>query len=129
MPSNPNSFKPSKEWIISKEQRELALAKRYARQEEVLSEHTKTLPELAVGVQVSVQNQTGNKPKRWERTGVVVEALPYQQYRIRMDGSRDLTLRNRRFLRRITPIQNLISPNPTTISQSKPRRSSRIKSQ
>ena len=87
-------------------ERELALAKRYARQEEVLSEHTRTLPELAVGVLVSVQNQTGNKPKRWDRTGVVVEALPYQQYRIRMDGSGDISLRNRRFLRRITAVQN-----------------------
>ena len=112
MPSNPKSFRPSKEWIITKEQRELALAKRYARQEEVLLEHTKSLPELPVGVQVSVQNQTENKPKRWDRTGVVVESLPYQQYRIRMDGSGDISLRNRRFLRRITPAQNLITSIP-----------------
>ena len=41
MPSNPASFRPSKEWLVTKEQRELALAKRYARQEEVWSEHTK----------------------------------------------------------------------------------------
>ena len=101
----------------------------YGTREEVLSEHTKTLPELAVGVQVSVQNQTGNKPKRWDRTGVVVEALPYQQYRIRMDGSGDISLRNRRFLRRITPVQNLITSNPSTVTQSIPKRSGRIKNQ
>ena len=99
MPSNPASFRPSKEWLITKEQRELALAKRYARQEEVWSEHTKTLAELPVGAQVSVQNQTGNKPKRWDRTGTVVETLPHQQYKVRMDGSGDISLRNRRFLR------------------------------
>ena len=46
LPANPESYKPSKEWLVIKEQRELALAKRYAKQEEVWSEHTKTLPEL-----------------------------------------------------------------------------------
>ena len=113
LPSNPASFRPSKEWLITKEQRELALAKRYARQEEVLSEHTKTLPELPPGAQVSVQNQAGNKPKRWDRTGTIVEVLPPQQYKVRMDGSGDITLRNRRFLRKITPIQTLLSSTPS----------------
>ena len=118
MPSNPASFRPSKEWLVTKEQRELALAKRYARQEEVWSEHTKTLAELPVGAVVSVQNQTGNKPKRWDRTGTVVETLPHQQYKVRMDGSGDISLRNRRFLRRITPIQTVIASTPGTSSSS-----------
>ena len=123
MPSNPASFRPSKEWLITKEQRELALAKRYARQEEVWSEHTKTLAELPVGAVVSVQNQTGNKPKRWDRTGTVVETLPHQQYKVRMDGSGDISLRNRRFLRRITPIQTVIAspPSKSTSSPSEPK--------
>ena len=116
MPSNPASFRPSKEWLVTKEQRELALAKRYARQEEVWSEHTKTLAELPVGAVVSVQNQAGNKPKRWDRTGTVVETLPHQQYKVRMDGSGDISLRNRRFLRRITPIQTVITSAPGTSS-------------
>jgi len=34
--------------LLTKEQREIALAKRYARQEEVWSEHTKELPELPI---------------------------------------------------------------------------------
>ena len=112
LPANPMSYKPSKEWLLTKEQRELALAKRYARQEEVWSEHTRTLPKLPVGSVVRVQNQTGNKPKRWDRTGLIVEALPNLQYKVRMDGSGDVTLRNRRFLRKITPIQTLISRDP-----------------
>ena len=123
MPSNPASFRPSKEWLVTKEQRELALAKRYARQEEVWSEHTKTLAELPVGAVVSVQNQAGNKPKRWDRTGTVVETLPHQQYKVRMDGSGDISLRNRRFLRRITPIQTVIAspPSKSTSSPSEPK--------
>ena len=140
LPANPMSYKPSKEWLLTKEQRELALAKRYARQEEVWSEHTRTLPKLPVGSVVRVQNQTGNKPKRWDRTGLIVEALPNLQYKVRMDGSGDVTLRNRRFLRKITPIQTLISRDPAATpaltpdgshpgsesrSPSGPRRSSR----
>ena len=109
LPANPKSYRPSKEWLLTKEQREIALAKRYARQEEVWSEHTKDLPELQIGAQVRVQNQSGNKPKRWDRTGLVVDVLPHQQYKVRMDGSGDVSLRNRRFLRQITPIQTLIS--------------------
>ena len=118
MPSNPASFRPSKEWLVTKEQRELALAKRYARQEEVWSEHTKTLAELPLGAVVSVQNQTGNRPKRWDRTGTVVDILPHQQYKVRMDGSGDISLRNRRFLRKITPIQTVIDSAPCTSSSS-----------
>ena len=114
LPANPKSYRPSKEWLLTKEQRELALAKRYAKQEEVWSEHTRDLPELPVGSQVRVQNQAGNKPKRWDRTGLIVEVLPHQQYKVRMDGSGEVSLRNRRFLRRITPIQTLISQGLTT---------------
>ena len=135
LPANPESYKPSKEWLVIKEQRELALAKRYAKQEEVWSEHTKTLPELPVGTMVRVQNQAGNKPKRWDRTGLIVEVLPHLQYRVRMDGSGDISLRNRRFLRKITPIQSIIvSPDPPLASPRseaatppEPRRSGRVR--
>ena len=57
-----------------------------------LSEHTKELPDLSVGDHVMIQNQLGNNPKRWEKRGVVVEVLPYRQYRVRVDGSRRITL-------------------------------------
>ena len=135
LPANPSSYRPSKEWLVTKEQRELALAKRYAKQEEVWSEHTKTLPELPVGSLVRVQNQAGNKPKRWDRTGLIVQVLPHLQYRVRMDGSGDISLRNRRFLRKITPIQSIIqspdqpmaSPRSEAASPPEPRRSGRVR--
>ena len=53
------------------------------------SEHTKELPKLLIGSQVRVQNQSGNKPKRWDQTGLVVDVLPHQQYKVRIDGSGD----------------------------------------
>ena len=135
LPANPNSYKPSREWLVTKEQRELALAKRYAKQAEVWSEHTRDLPELPVGSYVSVQNQHGNKPKRWDRSGLVIDVLPHQQYRVRMDGSGDISLRNRRFLRKIIPIQSIIqgsapltsTATPPDRSPPGPRRSDRIR--
>ena len=45
---------------------------------------------------------TGNHSSRWDKTGLVVEALPHRHYRVRIDGSRRLTLRNRRFIRKIS---------------------------
>ena len=79
-----NSYKPSREWLVTKEHRELNLAKRYAKQAEVWSGHTRDLPELPVGSHVSVQNHHGhgNKPKRWDHFGLIVDVLPHQQYRI-----------------------------------------------
>ena len=65
---------------------------------------TKTLAPLKSGQTVNVQNQTGPKPLRWERTGIVMETLPHRQYTIRMDGSGRLSLRNRKFLRPTTPL-------------------------
>ena len=115
MPSNPANYRPSKEWLVTKEMRELALAKRYARQGEVWGEHTKELPKLPLGATVSVQNQHGPKPKHWDRTGTIVEVLPHQQYKVKMDGSGDVSLRNRRFLKKIIPIQSFLSkPQPSS---------------
>ena len=137
LPANPESYKPSKEWLVTREQRELALAKRYAKQEEVWAEHTRDLPVLPVGTLVSVQNQAGNKPKRWDRSGLIVEVLPHLQYKVRMDGSGDISLRNRRFLRRIIPIQSVIqgtasvpvqaSPGSEAAFSPQPRRSERVR--
>ena len=38
---------------------------------------------------------------KWDRTGVVVEVLPYDQYRVKVDGSGRVSLRNRQFLRKL----------------------------
>ena len=60
------------------------------------------LAPLEVGTRVRVQNQTGPHKTRWDRTGVVMEVnLPYDQYLVKMDGSRRTTSRNRKFLRAI----------------------------
>ena len=83
--------------------REKALAIRHSREREKWSEHTRELKPLDIGDNVYVQNLTGNNPLRWERTGVVVEMKPFKQYKIKLDGSGRVILRNRKSLRKFTP--------------------------
>ena len=73
---------------------------------ERLYERTKSLKKLNEGDNVVIQNQTGNYPLRWDKTGVIIEAKGFDQYHVMMHGSRRITLRNRKFLRKID--------NPTT---------------
>ena len=75
------------------------------------------LEPLEEGDTVLVQNQWGPAPKRWERTGEVVEKLGNRQYSIRMHGSGRVTLRNRRFLKRI----QTLNPARPESSQQQPR--------
>ena len=52
-----------------------------------------------------IQNQLGNKPKRWDKRGVVIQSNPGQrQYKVMVFGSRRITMGNRRFLRKYTPL-------------------------
>ena len=43
------------------------------------------------------------QPGRWAKSGTIVEVLPHDAYLVKVHGSRALTKRNRRFLRKITP--------------------------
>ena len=74
------------------------------RDAERLSEHTVHLPPLKVGDTVRIQNQTGQHPTKWDKTGIVIEVRQFDQYVIRVDGSGRVTLRNRKFLRKYTPV-------------------------
>ena len=50
---------------------------------------------------MQIQNQRGNDPKRWNKSGKIVEKLDYDQYLVKVDGGGRLTRRNRRFLKKI----------------------------
>ena len=88
------------EWNVIYDRREDALAKRVT----IPINQRSELKELEVGDSVQVQNQTGNYPGKWHRTGVITTVLPNRQYHVVMDGSRRVTLRNRKFLRKILPV-------------------------
>ena len=104
IPIIPGRYKPHPTWQDTLATRENALRNRHMRCEERLSLHTRRLPPLTVGNHVRIQNQIGQHPSKWDKTGVVVEVKQFDQYRIRVDGSGRLTLRNRKFLRSYTPV-------------------------
>ena len=89
------------EWKNLARQREIALSARGVQLKEQWSQNVRTLKPLIPGDTVFIQNQTGNNPLRWDKTGVVLEAKGYDQYKIMVDGSRRITLRNRKFLRKM----------------------------
>ena len=90
-----------KEWRITSDERERALAKRHSLNVEKLNAYARELPQLKVGDAVFCQNQTGNYPRRWHKTGKVVEmGKGPRQYMVKMDGSGQVSLRNRKFLRK-----------------------------
>ena len=103
-------FNPHHMWKEKLEYREKAMAERANAHHEAWSEHTKKLVPLEVGMKVFVQNQVGNKPRRWDKTGTIVECKDFDQYLVKMDGSGRLTLRNRKFLRKRTPLQKREMP-------------------
>ena len=86
MPSLNTSREIRKEWQTAADERELALMRRHVKSIELYNQHSKDLPELGRGDSVAVQNQSGNNPKRWDKTGRVIEKLPFWQYQFKMDG-------------------------------------------
>ena len=82
-------------WTDAWEKKELAMRARYQGCQKRLPEHSKSLPNLVVGHHVSIQNQSGNRPAKWDRSGTVVEIRDFDKYIVKVDGSGRLTLRNR----------------------------------
>ena len=99
-----------------------------AKQVERLQAGAHELQPLNVGDSVRVQNQSGNHPNKWYKTGIVVEIGDNDKY---IDGS--LILRNRRYLRKMKQmlpdshinqpaiphvqplLQQLVSPQPSLL--------------
>ena len=63
-----------RDWKNLRKQREGTLAVRGARLKEQWSQNVKTLKPLSPGDTVYIQNQTGNNPLQWDKTGVVLES-------------------------------------------------------
>jgi hypothetical protein len=120
MPNRPHHYHLHKEWISLAKQREQIAS----HQQNLIMRHHKGTPHslqtLNIGDDVLIQDPERTQgQKRWIRTGRIVEVLPFRQYRVKMNGSGRITLRNRRFLKQTniphmlhTP--SLVSPVPTT---------------
>ena len=103
VPMIQGKYSPHEAWKEALDAREQALVKRQHLGREKWNEHTKNLPALKKGDAVYVQNTVGNHPRRWERSGTIVECGDFDQYNVKIDGSNRCTLRNRKHLRKFTP--------------------------
>ena len=96
VPTRPSLLRPHKQWILAARNRERSLQQQYSATERHYNAFTKDLGPLTVGDKVIVQDHYGKK--RWSKTGVVIERHG-RRYMVRMDGSRRVVSRNRRFLK------------------------------
>jgi hypothetical protein len=99
IPSVTYKYEAAKDWAVTQEQRERTLANKRDMDNQRWSYRTKALDDLEVGTAVAIQNQTGSNPTKWDNTGIVIENKPNSKVMIRVDGSRRVTMRNRRFVR------------------------------
>ena len=95
----PHKYEPAKDWSVTQENREWTLAKKRESDYKKWREKTKDLEDIEIGTPVAIQNQTGNNPNKWDKTGIVLENKPHSQVLIRVDRSRRVTMRNRRFMK------------------------------
>ena len=110
LPVLEGKYQPIPTWRAVTEHREATLRHRHAKSLDTWSEHSRRLPPLRIGDHVLIQNQAGNYPNKWDKTGVVVEVKQHHQYIIKVDGVGRCTLRNRQFLRRFTPHTPTLPP-------------------
>ena len=90
-------------WHVLATREEVLRNRRISCKERLLL-YTFRLPPLAVEDYVRVQNQAATNPTRWDKTGVIIEVKQFDQFSIRMDGSERITLQNRKFLSKFTPV-------------------------
>ena len=92
------------EWHELWAKKEDAIRSRLVKSCEALEKGSKDLIPLEVGDHVFVQNQGSNlkNQKKWDREGTILKKGEHDQYLVKVRGTGRLTLRNRRFLRRIT---------------------------
>ncbi len=83
-------------WAHHLRVRESEMSKQNKISKEKHDMHAKELEELGVGDNVFCQDTRTNK---WTKSGMVVESCGNQQYKVKMDGSGRLSLRNRKHLR------------------------------
>ena len=97
-------YRPHATWKETLAKRKEALRICHQRKCERLTEHTQQLHPLRIGDHVRVQNQDGQFPLKWDKTGIVIEVQQNDQYFIKIDGSGRISKRNRTFLRKFSPL-------------------------
>ena len=91
IPQSIESYKISDHWQHFIRQRELALGKQNSASKEYHDKKSRNYERLEVGTMVTCQN---THTKKWDKRRLVVEVLPHRQYKIKMEGSGRVSLRN-----------------------------------
>ena len=79
IPILPGRYHPHNTWRQTLQAREEALCNRHMKAAERWAEQTQRLPPFTVGDTVWVHNQTGLHPRKWDKTGRVIEVRHYDQ--------------------------------------------------
>ena len=109
--------------VSAAQRREELLHHRNAKIVERYNKYTHNLPPIQAGDTVAILSPINH---RWNTTGKIISSLPDRQYRIRVNGSGRITLRNGRFLRKCelkpapTPIPSTTIPSSNTTFQHLP---------
>ena len=103
IPAHPEHYTVCKEWKDMADMREDSAMVRHYKKVEDLTRGSKKLSPLIPGDQVYLQDQTGRTPKRWNKSGIILEVQPHDSYLVKVDGSKKVTKRNRQFLRKFEP--------------------------
>ena len=90
--------------------------KRHFLKSESLKLGSKLLKPLVAGDCVYIQNQAGPSPKKWSKSGTILEALPHDSYLVKVHGSNHITQRNRKFLRMFTPFSVAYTETTPTVA-------------
>ena len=106
IPIPPGLYRPRKEWSDLSAKREECFIRRHYAKAEDLTLHSRNLAPLQTGDNVYIQDQTGNTPRKWNKSGANLEFLPHDSYLVKVDGSGHVTKHNRKFLRKFTPSNN-----------------------
>ena len=101
LPVKPCYYHLHKDWIISSKQREdYAHRQNQQTRERYHSPVAREHPALEVSTDV-IHNTRNSARARWDKTGTVVEKLPFRQCRVKTAGSGLIILRNRKFIKEI----------------------------
>ena len=90
-------------WIKTREEREVALARKHVAGGELWSRGVRNKDHLKIGDIVSVQQMTGRQKGHWILSGTVVDNDGPDSVWIKLDGSGKLTKRGRQHVKLIVP--------------------------
>ena len=93
IPCLPHKYAANADWCVAQELRERMMAKSRVLDSDTMARNMGRTQHLPVGTMVTIQNQSGRNPNKWDKTGVVVETRPHDQVAVKVDGSRRLMLR------------------------------------